>query len=74
MHQRRGGGGGRKRRGRRRREVGTFEEGWSPLNKTEEKKELQPVCVCVCVCMRGGKRALNKKKKGKAYENSETQP
>ena len=33
------------------REVGAFKVGWSQLNKTEEKKELQPVCVCVCVCV-----------------------
>ena len=60
---RRGGGGGRRRRRGREREVGTFEVGWSLLNETEEKKELQPVCVCVCVCvcMRGGKRAPKKK-------------
>ena len=54
----------RRRKGRRRREVGAFELGWSQLNKTEEKKELQPVyvcvSVCVCVCMCGGKRAPKK--------------
>ena len=57
----------RRRRKGRKREVGAFEVGWTPLNETEEKKELQPVCVCgcvcvcmcvcVCECVCGGKRA-----------------
>ena len=49
---RRGGGVERRRRKWRKREVGAFEVGWTPLNETEGKKELQPVCVCVHVHVR----------------------
>ena len=63
-------------RRRMKREVGGFEVGWSQLNETEEKKELQSVCVCVCVCVGvsvgAGKRAPNQIKKD-LCKNLETQ-